>query len=99
MGAWGAGLYANDDALDLRSSLAAVCRLPYDGDQLVELLSRLNPDSHDATCEGHSTFWLVIADQFHKRGIRSVARERALACVFRSDPGTDSGGTRAPIPI
>ena len=81
MGTWGAGLYSSDDALDLRSSIAAVCRLPHDGDRLVELLSNLNPESRDATSEGHPTFWLVVADQFHKRGIRSVAQERALAII------------------
>jgi hypothetical protein len=80
------GLYSNDDALDLRSSISAVCRLPYDGDQLVELLAELNPDARDPEREGHTTFWLVVADQFHRRGIRSEARERALAIIGK---GTD----------
>jgi len=86
VGTWGVGLYSSDDAMDLRSSLAAVCRLPYDGDQLVELLSELNPDASDPTQEGHTTFWLVVADQFRKRGIRSEARGRALEIISK---GTD----------
>jgi hypothetical protein len=81
MGTWGVGLYAGDDALDLRSSISAVCHLPYGGDQLVELLAELNPEASDPAKEGHSTFWLVVADQLHRRGIRSVARGRALDII------------------
>jgi hypothetical protein len=86
MGTWGVGLYSNDDAQDLRSAIRAVCQLPYDGNELVELLAGLNPEVLDQKNEGHSTFWLVIADQFQRRGIRSVARERALEIIAA---GTD----------
>ena len=81
MGAWGAGLYSSDDALDLRAAIASVSRLPHDGSRLIEILSDLDPDSRDKTSEGHATFWLVVADQFHRRGIDSVARERALTII------------------
>jgi hypothetical protein len=86
MGTWGVGLYSNDDALDLRGSIRAVCRLPYGADELVELLAELNPEARDPDNEGHSTFWLVVADQFQRRGIRSMARKRALEIIA---DGTD----------
>jgi hypothetical protein len=81
MGTWGTGLYSDDDALDLRSTISAVCRLPLEAERLVELLEELNPSSRDPTDEGYSTFWLVLADQFHNRGIRSTATERAIAII------------------
>ena len=43
MGVWGAGLYSGDFALDLRSTIRAVARLPYDGDKLVEILCETEP--------------------------------------------------------
>ena len=101
MGAWSTSLYGSDDALDLRASIAAVCRLPHDGDRLVELLAGLHPEAGDPASEGHSTFWLVLADQFHKRGIRSIARARALAIIddgsdlaMRAGLGVDGAGLR-----
>jgi hypothetical protein len=81
MGTWGVGLYSGDDALDLRASISAVCRLPRDGDELIELLAELNPEARDPANEGHSTFWLVVADQLHRRGIHSGARSRALDII------------------
>lgn len=86
MGAWGVSIYSSDDALDLRASIRAVCRLPYNGDKLVELLADLHSDARDPGKEGHSTFWLVVADQFQRRGIRSMARQRALEIIA---DGTD----------
>jgi hypothetical protein len=86
MGAWGVSLYSSDAALDLRASIRAVCRLPHSGDELVELLADLNSDARDPGKEGHSMFWLVVADQFQRRGIRSVARQRALDVIA---DGTD----------
>ena len=38
MGVWSSGLYSGDFALDLRSTIRAVSRLPYDGDKLIEIL-------------------------------------------------------------
>jgi hypothetical protein len=39
MGLFGSGLYVGDFALDMRSALGAVLRLPFDPDRLVEILS------------------------------------------------------------
>jgi hypothetical protein len=81
MGAWGPGLYSDDFALDLRATLSAVSRLPMDGNEIVELLSGLEPASQSPDDEDYGTFWLVVADQLHRRGITSPARERALGII------------------
>ncbi len=55
MGVWGAGLYSGDFAMDLRSTIRAVARLPFDGDKLVDILCETeptvasNPDDADHT--------------------------------------------------
>ena len=73
MGTWGPGLYANDFAEDFQAAIRAVLRLPMDPDQLVELLRTTyadvadNPDDED-----HTTFWLVLADKFHRQGLESA---------------------------
>jgi hypothetical protein len=38
MGAWGVGLYSTDFAVDLRGTVGAVSRLPFEGDGLLEIL-------------------------------------------------------------
>ena len=90
MGVWSTGLYSGDFALDLRSTIKAIARLPYDGDKLAQILSETetaaakNPENED-----HTTFWLVTADQFAKRSIVSTyAREQALKII-------DGGGDLA----
>ncbi len=88
MGSWGIGLYSGDFAMDLRSTIRAVSRLPFDPERLTEVVCQtesaaaVNPEDED-----HATFWLVVADQFARRGIESVrARETALRII---DSGQD----------
>lgn len=88
MGVWGVGLYSGDFAMDLRSTVGAVARLPFDGDKLVDILCETdpaaanNPDDPD-----HAIFWLVVADQFARRAIVcDRARDKALMIV---DTGSD----------
>jgi len=88
MGVWGTGLYSGDFAMDLRTTISAVARLPFDGDKLVDILCESepaaanNPDDSD-----HTTFWLVVADQFAKRAIAcSRVRDKALTII---DTGAD----------
>lgn len=70
MGVWGTGLYSGDFAQDLRSAVRAVSRLPFDDERLAEILSTTEPSAaNDSNDEDHTTFWLVVADQFAKRGI------------------------------
>jgi hypothetical protein len=88
MGTWGVGLYADDMAKDLQASARAVLRLPLEEDRLVEILcdgeaaAARDPDNED-----HTIFWLVLADQFEKKGVACAqVRERALAII---DGGAD----------
>ena len=88
MGVWGAGLYSGDFARDLRSAIAAISRLPFGGDRLVEILCEMEPTAaNHPDDEEHTTFWLVVADQLEKRGIISdLARGSALRII---DQGSD----------
>ena len=79
MGAWGPGLYSDDFALDLRTTISAVSRLPLDGAEIVGLLRDLEPVTPPD--EGYITFWLVVADQLHRRGIHSEAQAQAVAII------------------
>jgi hypothetical protein len=88
MGVWGAGLYAGDFAMDLRSAARAVTRLPFDGDRLAELVCSVEPGAaKDSGDTDHTTFWLVVAYQFAKHGIESErVRKKALDII---DGGAD----------
>ena len=71
--------------MDLRSTISAVSRLPFVPDQLVEILCDSEPGvARDSMDEDHTTFWLVVADQFAKRGIVSDhVRNKALEIINR----------------
>ena len=88
MGVWSTGLYSGDFALDLRSAIGAVTRLPFNTDQLIEALCQLEPAAaYHPDNEDHTTFWLVLSDQFAKRGLDAPrTRDRALAII---DNGED----------
>ena len=83
MGVWGTGLYSGDFAMDLRSTVVAVVRLPFDAERLVDILCETEPTSaNNPNDEEHTTFWLILADQFAKRGIASDrVREKALSII------------------
>ena len=82
------GLYSGDFARDLRSAVAAVARLPFDGEQLAEILVGTEPAAaSNPANEDHTTFWLVVADQFARRSIHSRrANDSALRII---DEGAD----------
>jgi hypothetical protein len=69
LGAWGIGIYANDFALDLKSTVVSVLRLPLDVDGLIDLLAVAEPSLLDPQSEDHTGCWFVVADQLHKYGI------------------------------
>ena len=70
MGTWGPGLYSNDIAKDLKSTITAVSGLPFNTNELVDIIASSFPEAaNDADDEDHTTFWLVLADQFHRKGI------------------------------
>ncbi len=83
MGVWATGLYAGDFALDLRSTICAVAKLPFDSDRLLEILCESERAAANRSDDpDHSTFWLVVADQFARRGIDNKrAREIALEII------------------
>ena len=94
MGAWGTGLYSGDFAMDLRGTIRAVARLPFSADRLVDVLCDAEPGAARSSVDyDHTVFWLVVADQFAKRGIDSPrARETALSII---DEGRDRGAMAA----
>lgn len=83
MGVWGAALYSGDFAMDLRATVSAVSRLPFESDRLVEILCETEPQAaNESGDEDHTTFWLVLADQFARRGLVSGrVRQKALAII------------------
>jgi hypothetical protein len=88
MGVWGSGLYSGDFALDLRAAIRAVVRLPFNSDRLAEILCESEPTAaNDPTDEDHTTFWLIVADQFARRGIVcDRVRQKAFKII---DAGED----------
>lgn len=80
MGSWNAGLYDSDAAADLKSTLALVCKVPGDGEQLFAILAQL----HGPMLSGadDAWYWLVLADQFEKRGLACAqVQARALDII------------------
>jgi hypothetical protein len=68
MGAWGASLYEDDTALDLKTAISVVCKVPADGIRLLGFLKEMYGNC-DPVDEDAALFWLVVADQFERRGI------------------------------
>ena len=89
MSAWGIGLYSGDFALDLKATIAAVCRLPLDEEALVDAICQSEPSAAGDPADGdHTVFWLILADQFEKRLIFSQrVRQTALSII---DGGQDA---------
>jgi len=94
MGVWGVGLYSSDFAQDLRGSVRAVARLPFEPQKLLELLCEAEPSAANNSGDSdHTIFWLTVADQFSRRAIECpYVRERALAII---DDGTDLAAMQA----
>jgi hypothetical protein len=94
MGTWGTSFYGSDFAADLRNTIRAVSRLPFDDERLAEIVAgtasdvALNPSDED-----YCNFWIVVADQFLRRGITStLVRDTALRII---DSGQDLETQRA----
>ena len=87
VGNWDTSLYSGDFAMDLRATIGALARLPFDADRLVDILRETEPAAaNDPRDEEHTTFWLVLADQFAKRGIAADrVRDTALAIIDAGD--------------
>lgn len=87
MGTWGPGLYSSDIAADMRATIKSVLRLPFEEDRIVNIMRDCEPRAaNDPDDEDHTTFWLVLADQFEKRGVACApARAKAIAIIDRGD--------------
>lgn len=71
MGAWGGGLYSDDDALEIKDTISVMSKMPVDGERLLDLVLKNYDGATELEEEGGPTFWLVVADQFEKRGLFS----------------------------
>lgn len=92
MGTWGAALYEDDEASDLKNTLAALVKVPGDGERLLSCLKEMCGAPDPASEEG-IVFWLVVADQFERRGIRCA--EAASTALEILDSGADLARVRA----
>ena len=82
MGSWGIGLYQDDSAADLRSMIATIAKLPANGDRILQIVLDNWKEPVGLEDDGGPTFWLVVADQFERRGIPcSRAFDQALAAI------------------
>jgi hypothetical protein len=88
MGVWGTSLYSGDFAMDLRSTVAALLRLPFEPQRIVDIACEIEPAAaKNPRDEEHTIFWLVLADQFAKRGVSyDRVRTKALSII---DSGED----------
>ena len=85
MGAWGGGLYDGDFALDLKGTIEGVLRAPLSDDEvLAEIWASYGKGAVEVDA---LDYWLVLADQLERRGIRrQEVFERAIAII---DAGED----------
>jgi hypothetical protein len=71
----------------MRATVKSVLRLPFDEDRIVGILrdgERRAAD--DPGNEDHTTFWLVLADQFDKLGVaHAPTRDKAMTIIDRGD--------------
>jgi len=87
MGSWGPGLYSDDTTADLKNMIALLDKLPASGDRLLEILLEQHKEPVGMKDDSGPAFWLVVADQFERRGIASVKTfKQALTAI---DTGAD----------
>lgn len=87
MGAWGEGLYDEDDACDVRDSISTLSKMPANGEEILQILIEQYGPVEDLQDDGVPSFWMVVADQFSKKGIVSErVRVNALKAM---DSGYD----------
>jgi hypothetical protein len=61
VGVWGSGLYSGDFALDRRCTFKALTRLPFDGEELLQLLCDQRTTANNPDDEDRTTLWLIAA--------------------------------------
>jgi hypothetical protein len=83
MGFWGVSLYSGDFAMDLKSAVAAIARLPLKDEEILDALRSIEGAAADDPADpDHTVFWLVLADQLARRGLYpGEVRKRALEII------------------
>ena len=74
MGQWGTGLYASDEAVDLRDMVKLLLSAPLTFEEIVDRLADFD-DDHDLAA-------LILADRMERRGFHDSARYRAALDVI-----------------
>jgi hypothetical protein len=70
MGVWDIGLYSSDFALDLKPTITTMLKLPLSETEILEHIKKAYSEiCENKTDEDYTIFWLVLADQMHKKGI------------------------------
>ena len=93
MGTWGAALYEDDSASDLKNTLALLCKVPVDGERLLNYLKQLHGERDPADGDD-AFFWLVTADQFEKRGIGCAEVSANALAIIENGLDLENAGDR-----
>jgi hypothetical protein len=75
MGTWGAGLYQDDTASDLKSAVDTLLRTPLDIEDVLATLKQVAPQLQRPRDEEYSSCWFVLADRFHRYGVQHDATD------------------------
>lgn len=84
MGQWGAGLYQNDVAAEVRDYCREIFRLPFTTDRLVEMARQQFDGATSPGDENHTDFLLALADQFHHYGLANETLTDEVAVILKS---------------
>jgi hypothetical protein len=93
MGTWGAGLYEDDQASDLKNTIALLSKVPAEGARLLQILEK-NWGSCDPRDDDGRLFWLVVADQFERRGIDCPRPQATALSIIASGADLDSAADK-----
>jgi hypothetical protein len=86
MGAWGGGLYDSDFGCDLRADIIGFMRAPISDDELLAEIEQAHGLGHDGEHVDGFDYWLVLADQLERRGIRRQdIFDRAIRIIERGE--------------
>lgn len=85
VGMWGTGLYANDAAADLKSTVATLLRLPFSPDEIVEALKEHERCLVDPGSEDYTACW--SSSLIASTGMASSIKQLSIWCTAFSAPG------------
>lgn len=93
MGTWSVTLYGSDAANDIRDSVRELFKAPFDGEGIVDALTKKYPNLADKRDEEYPDMWLVLADQFHAHGLKAPRVFSTANAII--DTGLDLKAKRA----